>query len=124
MMMMSGKHWINLHALPLCCRYPSRYILMSIADASYGVWQKLCDLYDMQNAASQVYWLKKLNDLWMKEGRSISNHLNEFNTISSQLATPNIIFNDSVKAMFLLVTLSKSWDTFHITISRPHMCRC
>ena len=27
------------------------------------------------------------------------------------------MFNDSVKAMFLLVTLLKSWDTFRTTIS-------
>lgn len=42
----------------------------------------------------------------------MSNHLNEFNTIFSQLSTQKIAFDDSVKAMFLLVTLPKSWDTF------------
>ncbi|MCO5594302.1 hypothetical protein L7F22_048331 [Adiantum nelumboides] len=50
------------------------------------------------------------------EGTSLSNHLNEFNTISSQLPAQKFVFEDSIKAMFLLVTLPKSWDTFHTTI--------
>ena len=69
------------------------------------------DLYGMQNASSQVYWLKKLIDLQMKEGTSMSNHLNEFNTIFSQLTAQKIMFNYSMKAIVLHVTLSKSWDT-------------
>lgn len=80
------------------------------------VWPKSCDLYDMQSAATHVYWLKKLIHLRMKEGISMS-HLNEFNTIFSQLTTQKIMFNDSIKAVFLLVTLSKSWDTFRTAIS-------
>jgi len=84
---------------------------------SYGVWQKLCGLYEKQSAASQVYWLKKLVDLKMKEGMPMSNHLNEFNTIFSQLTAQGIKFEDSVKAMFLLVTLPESWETFRTTLS-------
>ncbi|MCO5551642.1 hypothetical protein L7F22_005146 [Adiantum nelumboides] len=53
----------------------------------------------------------------MKEGTSMYNHLNEFNTIFSQLPTQNIIFEDLVKAMFLLMTLPKSIDTLCTTIS-------
>ena len=84
---------------------------------AYGVWQKLCDLYEKQSAASQIYWLKKLVDLKMKEGTTMSNHLNEFHTIFSQLTAQDIKFPDSVKAMFLLITLPDSWDTFRTAIS-------
>ena len=45
------------------------------------------------------------------------NHLNEFNTIFSQLTAQKIMFDVLVKAMLFLVTLSKSWDTFCTTIS-------
>ena len=78
-----------------------------ILGGSYGIWQKLCDLYDKERVASHVYWMKKLIDLWMKEGTSISNHVNEFNTIFSELIAQKIMFNNSIKAMFLLVTLPK-----------------
>ena len=40
----------------------------------------------MISAASEVYWLKKLANLKMKEDVPMSNHLNEFNTIFSQLS--------------------------------------
>ena len=64
-----------------------------------------------------MYWLKKLVDLKMKEGASMSDHLNEFNTIFSQLSAPEVVFQDSVKALFLLITLPESWETFYTTIS-------
>ncbi|MCO5562560.1 hypothetical protein L7F22_016188 [Adiantum nelumboides] len=53
----------------------------------------------------------------MEEGASMNAHLNEFNTIFSQLATQKITFEDNVKSMFLLVTLPESWDTFRTAIS-------
>ncbi|MCO5584057.1 hypothetical protein L7F22_037979 [Adiantum nelumboides] len=70
-----------------------------------------------QSAASQVYWLKKLVDSKMKEGTPMSNHLNEFNTIYSQLSTQGVKFDEPVRAMFLLITLPKSWDTFCTALS-------
>ncbi|MCO5609675.1 hypothetical protein L7F22_063906 [Adiantum nelumboides] len=53
-----------------------------------------------------------LIDLRKKETTPMSTHLNEFKTILSQLQTQKVEFQDSVKAMFLLVTLSDSWETF------------
>ena len=47
----------------------------------------------------------------------MSNHLNDFNTIYSNLVAQEVEFLDSVKALFLLITLSDSWDTFWIAIS-------
>ena len=52
---------------------------------SHELWEKLCGLYEQKSAAAQVYWLKQLVDLKMKEG-TMSNHLNDFNTIYSNLA--------------------------------------
>ena len=47
----------------------------------------------------------------------MSSHLNEFNTIFSQLNAQEVEFADSVKALFLLITLPESWDTFRTAIS-------
>ena len=52
---------------------------------AYGAWQKLCDLYEKQSTASHIYGLNKLVDLKMKEGTAMSNQLNEFHIIFSQL---------------------------------------
>lgn len=47
----------------------------------------------------------------------MSNHLNEFNTIFSQLSAQEVEFKDSVKALFLLITLPENWDIFCTAIS-------
>ncbi|MCO5579619.1 hypothetical protein L7F22_033476 [Adiantum nelumboides] len=78
-------------------------------------WEELDE--EKQSAASQIYWVKKLVDLKMKEGIAMSKHLNEFHTIFSQLTAQKIVFPDSMKAMFLLITLSDNWDTFCMVLS-------
>ncbi|MCO5553804.1 hypothetical protein L7F22_007330 [Adiantum nelumboides] len=84
---------------------------------AYGVWQALSNLYKKKVVANQVFWLKKLVDLHKKETTPMSTHLNEFRTILSQLQAHEVEFQDSVKAMFLLVTFPDSWDTFCIAIN-------
>ncbi|MCO5580985.1 hypothetical protein L7F22_034860 [Adiantum nelumboides] len=98
----------------------SKSVYYNVKDAeggAYELWQQICDMYDKHLAASAVYWIKKIIDLRMEEGASMNAHMNEFNTIFSELATQKITFEDNVKAMFLLVTLPESWDTFRTSIS-------
>lgn len=93
------------------------YFNVAQETTSYSVGKKLCDLYEKQSAPAQVYWLKKLVDLKMNDNTPMSNHLNEFNTIFSQLSAQGIKLEDSVKAMFLLVTLPESWEAFPTSLS-------
>ncbi|MCO5566964.1 hypothetical protein L7F22_020647 [Adiantum nelumboides] len=97
--------------------HKSVYFNVKDTSGAYGVWSALSNLYEKKSAVSQVYWLKKLINLRMKESTPISNHLNEFHTIVSQLQSQGVEFDDSVRAMFLLVTLPDSWDTFRTTVS-------
>ncbi|MCO5570157.1 hypothetical protein L7F22_053226 [Adiantum nelumboides] len=90
---------------------------MKDTKGTYGVWQALSNLYEKKSAASQVFWLKKLIDLRKKETTPMSTHLNEFKTILSQLQAQEVEFQDSIKALFLLVTLPDSWETFRTAIS-------
>ncbi|MCO5570876.1 hypothetical protein L7F22_024605 [Adiantum nelumboides] len=98
----------------------SKSVYYNVKDAEGGaceLWQRICDMYDKHLATSMVHWIKKLIDLQMEKGASMNAHLNELNTIFSQLAMQKITFENKVKAMFLLVTLPESWDTFRIAIS-------
>ncbi|MCO5596534.1 hypothetical protein L7F22_050599 [Adiantum nelumboides] len=54
----------------------------------------------------------------------MSFHLNEFKTILRQLEAQEVEFQDSVKAMFLLVTLLDSWDTFCTAINNLALFKC
>ena len=66
----------------------SKSVYFNVKDTktSHKLWEKLCNLYKQKSATLQVYWLKQLVDLKMKEGRAMSNLLNEFNTIFSNLS--------------------------------------
>ena len=53
----------------------------------------------------------------MSETGSISDHINEFNTIVSQLNYVDINFEDEIKPLFFMSSLPESWDTFVAAIS-------
>ena len=52
-----------------------------------SLWKKLHDLYEKNTTTNIVFLMKKLYNLKMKEGASVAEHLNEFNVITSQLAS-------------------------------------
>jgi len=52
----------------------------------------------------------------MKEGGSFASHLNEFNTIFSQLQAQKLNFDAEMRAIFLLCSLPQSWDVFRTAI--------
>ncbi|MCO5614481.1 hypothetical protein L7F22_068764 [Adiantum nelumboides] len=118
---MNAADWIELDELArstiMLTLHKSVYFNVKDTKGAYGVWTALSNLYEKKSAASQVYWLKKLIDLRMKESTPMLNHLNEFHTIVSQLQSQGVEFDDSVRAVFLLVTLPDLWDTFRTTVS-------
>ncbi|MCO5587801.1 hypothetical protein L7F22_041753 [Adiantum nelumboides] len=81
------------------------------------VWDNLCANYENKSASNKVYLMKKLFDLRMKEGGTISRHLNEFNKIFSQLTSQGLNFDEEIKCIFLQCSLPSSWDTFCTSIS-------
>ncbi|MCO5598041.1 hypothetical protein L7F22_052130 [Adiantum nelumboides] len=117
---MNADDWIELDELArstiMLILHKLMYFNVKDTKGAYGVWTTLRNLYEKKSAASKVYWLKKLIDLRMKETTPMSNHLNEFHTIVSQLQSQGVEFDDFVRAMFLLVTLPDSWDTFRTTV--------
>ena len=56
----------------------------------------------------------------MSETGSVSDHINEFNMIMSQVNFVDIDFEDEIKAFILRSSLSESWDTVVAAISSSH----
>ena len=52
--------------------------------------------------------MKHLFNMKMAEGGSVTNHLNEFNTITSQLSSVGINFDEEIRALLILCSLPKS----------------
>ncbi|KAL5133890.1 Retrovirus-related Pol polyprotein from transposon TNT 1-94 [Glycine soja] len=64
--------------------------------------------YEKSSVANKVYLMGRLFNLKMGEGNSITDHINEFNTILAQLESVQIKLEDKVKALILLSSLPDS----------------
>ena len=52
--------------------------------------------------------MKGLFNMKMSEGGSVTNHLNEFNTLTSQLSSVKLNFDDEVRTLLILCSLPES----------------
>ena len=53
----------------------------------------------------------------MAENASVAKHLNEFNTITNQLSSVEIDFDDEIRALIVLVSLLNSWEAMRMVVS-------
>ena len=74
-------------------------------------------MYEKPLANNNVYLMKKLFNLKKAKGTLVVQHLNEFNTITNQLSTVEIEFNDEVRALILLASLPNSWEAMRMVVS-------
>ena len=77
----------------------------------------LSNMYKKLSVMNKMYLMRKLFNLQMSEGRSIADHINEFNMIVSQLSSVKINFEDEIKVLILMPSLHESWDIIVATIS-------
>jgi len=82
-----------------------------------GLMKALSDMYEKSLVANKVYLMCRLFNLKIGEGISITDHINEFNTILTQLESVQIKFEDEVKALILLSSLRDSSAATVTTIS-------
>ena len=64
-------------------------------------------MYEKPLANNKLHLIKKLFNLKV-EGTPIARQLNEFNTITNQLSSVEIEFDDEVRALILLASLPNS----------------
>ena len=120
----SDEQWLNIDEL-MCST-----LMLSVVDSllpgirdmpnAWAMWQRLENTYSQKSATGKVYWLKKLTSLEMKEGTSVSAHINEFKSIFSQVLAQGLKLDEEVQAVILLGSLPESWDTFRTATSNSN----
>ena len=70
----------------------------------------LFGMYEKPSANNKVHLMKKLFNLKMAENASVAQHLNKFNTITNQLSSVEIDFDDEIRALIVLASLPNSWE--------------
>jgi len=79
--------------------------------------EALSGMYEKPSANNKVHLMKKLFNLKMIEGTFVTQHLNNFNTITNQLSSIEIEFDDEIRALILLASLPSSWEGMRIAMS-------
>jgi hypothetical protein len=65
----------------------------------------LAKLYEKPSASNKVFLMNILFNMNMSEGGFIADHLNEFNTVTNQLISVKVEFDDEFMAVLILFSL-------------------
>ena len=82
-----------------------------------NLMKALSNMYKKLFTSNKVYLMCHLFNLKMVEGASVTDHINEFNVITTQLSSVEITFEDEVKALVLLSSLPESWSATVTAVS-------
>ena len=74
-------------------------------------------MYEATNAQGKVFMIRKVMNLKLSEGRSITQHLNDFEGLVTELAVSGMSLDDEMQACLLLGSLPDSWDTLVVSLS-------
>ena len=70
------------------------------------------------SASNKVFLMKRLFNMKVSEGGSVVDHLNGFNTITNQLSSIGVTFDDEVRALLFLCSLLESWNGLVMAFSK------
>ncbi|KAE8664067.1 hypothetical protein F3Y22_tig00112857pilonHSYRG00227 [Hibiscus syriacus] len=131
---MKNEDWalLDRQALEVIQLTLSRNVAFNIAKekTTAGLMAALSSMYEKPSASNKVHLMRRLFNLRMTQGASVAQHLNELNTITTQLSSVEIEFDDEVRALILLSSLPDSWNatvtaviraSFHSTPCREIM---
>jgi hypothetical protein len=79
--------------------------------------EALAKLYEKPSVSNKVFLMKILFNMKMSEGGSVVDHLNEFNTVTNQLSSIKVDFDDEVRALLILCSFPERWNDLVMVVS-------
>ncbi|BBG97486.1 hypothetical protein Prudu_006629 [Prunus dulcis] len=118
---MNDEDWtlLDRQALGVIRLTLSRNVAFNIAKekTTAGLMAALSSMYEKPSASNKVHLMRRLFNLRMTEGASVAQHLNELNTVTTQLSSVGIEFDEEVRALILLSSLPESWNATVTAVS-------
>ena len=111
---MSNDEWDLLDRKALgsigLCLAPSVAFNSTKVKRTEDLMKTLATLYEKPSTSNKVFLMKCLFNMKMAEGGSVTDHLNDFNTITSQLSSVGVNFDEEIRALLILCSLLESWN--------------
>jgi len=94
-------------------------VLSSIAEktTTKEIWDTLTSLYEVKSLHTRIFLKRKLYTLRMSESTSVTDHINNLNTLFAQLSAADFNIIENEHAELLLQSLPDSYDQLIINIT-------
>jgi hypothetical protein len=92
----------------LLCLSDSVLLNLSEEAIAKNLWDNLGKLYQSKSLVNKLFLRKKLYNMRIRDGDSVAEHLNAFNTVVSQLVSVEIKISIEDKCISLLCSLPES----------------
>ncbi|VFQ61084.1 unnamed protein product [Cuscuta campestris] len=118
---MSDADWAGFgrKAMSVICLSLPKNVAFNILKekTAKGIMDVLSNMYEKPSAPNKVFLIRELVNTRMKEGTSITEHINKLNSILTRPASVGIKFDDEVQALLLLSSLLDSWSGTVTTVT-------
>ena len=83
----------------------SVYFTMQSCSTAFQLWKTPSDSYEKKVIVTKIYLIMCLYNMRMKESDLIQAHLNDYESLSSQISVQGTTIEDELRAMLLMTSL-------------------